>query len=335
MAMIFRPKPIPVRYRDLHQKIRERSYRLDMICNVYRGIWTGVLHVFIVTKEEIEEYHLEEEALKPILRGKDISTFRYKWNERWVIYTAHEDFDKRFPNIIRYLERYKTILERRGAVWVYRRKWWELEDPLSPEMFEVEKILTPYISRFNAFAYEEGKYYTMDSTSIIRFWFDEEELRNYISKWKEVNEPDLNIDEFIETSNQILSELGKNTDALLYLLGILNSELIEFYYKLYAPRLTKRGSRQPVGRFYLYVPPNLNVLPIVIGSEEERRDIVRQVRNIMQVADELNYLEGDEKTSVEEKVAVLMGELNETIYDLYELDDVERAIIQSYVLKKR
>ena len=77
------------------------------------------------------------------------------------------------------------------------------------------------------------------------------------------------------------------------------------------------------------------MLPIVIGSEEERRDIVRQVKNIMQVADQLNYLEGDEKTSVEEEVAVLMGELNETIYDLYELDDVERAIIQSYVLKKR
>jgi len=306
-----------------------------MLCNVYRGIWTGVLHIFIVSNEIIEEYQLELEALKPILRGKDIGPFRYQWNGRWVIYTKQEDFEIRFPNVIKYLERYKRILERRGAVWIYRRKWWELEDPLSPEMFEVEKIVTPYISRFNAFTYEEGKYYTMDSASIIRFWFNEDEIKDYITKWKEMNEPELNIIDFLDTSKGILNEVKKVKKFLLYLLGILNSELIEFYYKLYAPRLTKRGTRQPVGKYYLYVPPNLNVLPIALGSQEERAEVIKQVEKIMQVANKLNYTEGEEKERIEEELSPLIADLNEAIYDIYELNETEKAIIQAYVLRKR
>lgn len=335
MAMIFRPKQVPIRYKELHEKIRRRGVRLDKICNVYRGIWTGVLHIFIVSSEEIEKYEIEKGALKPILRGKDIGPFRYQWNDKWVIYTNQKDFEKKYPNTIEYLKKYKTVLERRGAVWVYRKKWWELEDPLTPEMFEVEKILSPYISKFNAFAYEEGKYYTMDSTAIIRFWFNENEIRSYITKWKEVNEPEIDVEEFINESKNIMKELGTGTDSLLYVLGILNSEVIEFYYKLYAQRLTKKGMKRISGKYYLYIPPDLNVLPIPISSSGTKQEIVAQVKKIMSVAKNLNNAEGEEKRRIEEEVLLLVSELNEKVYDIFELSDEERAIIQAYVLRKR
>jgi len=335
MAMLFRPRAVPKKYTKVHEKIRTRGVRLDVLCNVYRGIWTGVLHIFVVTNEIVEEYDLEWDALKPILRGKDIGPFRYKWNERWVIYTNQDNFYERFPNVIRYLEKYKMILERRGAVWVYRRQWWELEDPLSPEMFEIEKIMSPYISRFNAFTYEEGKYYAMDSTSIIRFWFNENETRDYITKWREVNEQNLDANEFINLSLELLKDMGKDTNSLLYILGILNSEVVEFYYKLYAQRVTKRGTRQPVRKYYLYVPPHLNVIPIAVGTMEERADIVRRVNAIRNIALKLDYTEGNEKEKVEEEITFMVADLNEAVYDLYELDESERAMIQSYVLRKR
>ncbi len=337
MAMLFRPRQFPRRYRDLAEKIRQNRPRLDTICNVYRGIWTGVLHVFVVDDTIIEEWRLEKDALRPILRGKDIGPFRYKWNHKWVIYTEQEDFEKRFPRVIKYLEQFKIILERRSAVWIYGRKWWELEDPLSPKMFEVEKIMSPYISRFNAFTYEEGKYYAMDSTVIIRFWFDTEEVRDYIVKWKETNEPELDVEKFLQEGEILLSELERDRNALLYLLGILNSDLIEFYYKLYAQRVTRRGSRQPKGKYYLYVPPYLNVLPIHIGSKEERLDIIKQVEKICSVAKKLNEVEegSEEKKEIEEEMGRLMGELNETVYNLYGLNEEEKAIIQTFVLKKR
>ena len=337
MAMLFRPREFPRRYRALGEKIKKDKPRLDMMCNVYRGIWTGVLHVFVVNDETIKQWDLEPGALRPILRGKDIGPFRYKWNYKWVIYTAQEKFEERFPNVIRYLEQFRLILERRSAVWIYGRQWWELEDPLSPKMFETEKILSPYISRFNAFTYEEGKYYVMDSTVVIRFWFDSDEAREYAIKWKETNEPNMDVKSFIEQGEDILSELGKSRRSLLYILGILNSDLIEFYYKLYGQRVTKRGSRQPKGKYYLYVPPYLNVLPIKIGSAEERNQVVVQVEKIMRVAAKLNTVEegSEEKKEIEDELNVLMGELNEIVYNLYELTDDEKAIVQNFVLRKR
>ena len=143
MAMLFRPKPIPQKYRELFEKIVSDSIRLDNICNVYRGIWTGVLHIFVVTSAEIKEYEIERDAIKPLLRGKDIFPFRYKWSDRWIIYSNGEEFKDKFPNAMKYLSQFKTILERRGAVWVYKRNWWELEEPLSPELFEAKKNIVP------------------------------------------------------------------------------------------------------------------------------------------------------------------------------------------------
>ncbi len=341
MAMLFRPKPIPKKYAELYERIRDKTIRLDNLCNVYRGIWTGVLHIFVVTDQEIEKYDIEKEALRPLLRGKDVFPFRYKWVNRWIIYATGSEFKDKYPNAMRYLSSFKTILERRGAVWVYKRSWWELEEPLSPKMFEIEKILSPYISRFNSFAYEEGKYYVLDSTSIVRFWFDEKELLEYVIKWKELNESDLDIEKFVETYHEIKRDLPFDTYGLHYLLGLLNSDVIEFFYKLYAPRLTKRGSRKPKGKYYLYIPPNLNILPIKIGEKEEIKQIVKQVKIIMKIAAKLNEINEDVeeyallKESIEEEISLKVAELNELVYDIYNLSETDRSLLQSYVLRKR
>ncbi len=340
MAMLFRPKPIPAKYRELYEKIVTGSIRLDNISNIYRGIWTGVLHIFVVTSEQANEYNIEREALKPLLRGKDIFPYRYKWSERWIIYSSGDDFREKFPNAMQYLSKFKTILERRGAVWVYKRKWWELEDPLSPEFFEVEKLLSPYISRFNSFAYEEGRYYALDSTCIIRFWRDADELTTYITKWNEINKDALSVETYIRNYEDIRSELKFDTEALIYLLGLLNSDVSEFIYKLYAPRLTKRGSRRPKGRYYLYIPPHINVLPVRIGEKELRMEVIKRVKELMREAMKLNNIEDSDeyseiKKSIEESLALKQAELNEIIYEIYTLNEADKSLIQSYVIKKR
>lgn len=341
MAMVFRPKPIPQKYRELFEKILSGSVRLDNICSVYRGIWTGVLHIFVVTATEINEYGIERDAIKPLLRGKDIFPFRYKWSDRWIIYSNGEEFKDKFPNAMKYLLKYKTILERRGAVWVYKRNWWELEEPLSPDLFETEKILSPYISRFNSFACEEGKYFTLDSTCIIRFWNNMDELTSYVIKWNEINRNTLQLNTFLENYDEIRKELKFNTDALIYLLGILNSEISEFMYKLYAPRLTKKGSRRPKGKYYLYIPPYVNVLPIKIGEKELRTEIIKKAREIMNEAIKLNNIPEDDeeygevKKTIEETLALKQAELNELVYEIYELSEVDKSLLQAYVIRKR
>ncbi|MEX2689545.1 MAG: TaqI-like C-terminal specificity domain-containing protein [Candidatus Njordarchaeum guaymaensis] len=340
MSMLFRPAKIPARYRDLFEKIKSKGIRLDAMCNIYRGIWTGVLHVFVVTEDTVNEWNLENGALRRIIRGKDISPFGYQWTGRWVIYTNQVDFEKKYPNAIRYLEQYKMILQRRGAVWIYRKKWWELEEALDPKMFEVEKIISPYVSRFNAFAYDNKKFYMMDSTVIIRFWDSQENKKIYFEKWRETNDPKLDIATILDASENAISELNNSSSPMKYLLGILNSEIVEFYFKQYAQRLTKRSRRPPKGRYYLYIPPYLNVIPIAIGDKTTREEIISIVKNLEGEMEALIKVKNDpEKKEEREKLEIRFqetyGKLNEKVYSLYELDDKDVAMIQTFILKKR
>ena len=125
-----------------------------------------------------------------------------------------------------------------------------------------------------------------------------------------------------------------------YLLGILNSEIVEFYFKQYAQRLTKRSRRPPKGRYYLYIPPYLNVIPIAIGDKTTREEIISIVKNLEGEMEALIKVKNDpekkeEREKLEIKFQETYGKLNEKVYSLYELDDKDVAMIQTFILKKR
>ncbi|MGQ4891886.1 MAG: hypothetical protein ACP6IP_05265 [Candidatus Njordarchaeia archaeon] len=332
-------KEVPARFRDLFEKIKDDRYTLDNFAYVYRGIWTGVLRIFVIDSETIKEYEIEREALKPILRGKDIFPFYYRFSDKWVIYTNQEDFDERFPNVIKYLTRYKTILERRGAVWIHGKKWWELEDPLDPSMFELEKLVSPYTSNRNSFAFEEGKYYVMDSTIIVRFWRNQKEREGYMKEFSYLFEKGLNL--MSKELEEAYTDLKPTTENLKFLLGLLNSDVLEFYLKLVSQRVSKRMKNPAKGRFYLYIPPYPNILPVELGTSEVRREIIKIVDDLSNISRRIDNLmmtgsEDKEKPlELEEEKNSLLANLNEMIFQMYNLNEEEIATIQTYVLKKR
>ena len=332
-------REVPERYRSLHGKIRENRYTLDNFAYVYSGIWTGVLRIFVIDSGIRDEYSIEEEALRPILRGKDIFPFYYRFSDKWVIYTNQKGFEEKFPNVIKYLSKYKIVLDRRGAVWIHGKKWWELEDPLDPSMFELEKLVAPYTSNKNSFAYEEGKYYVMDSTIIVRFWRNLEERGKYMSEFSYLFEKGLSAVE--EELDNVYVDLKPTTENLKFLLGLLNSDVLEFYLKLISQRVSKRIRNPSKGKFYLYIPPYPNILPIELGSSETRKEIIKIVDQLSQVSkeiDELADMESENKEELlrlEEEKNELLVNLNEIIFQMYGLNEEEIATIQTYVLKKR
>ncbi len=332
-------KEVPRRFLHLFEKIKGDRYTLDNYLYIYRGIWTGVLRIFVINDEMIKEFNIEEGALKPVLRGKDIFPFYYQFNNRWVIYTNQKDFKGKYPNAIKYLSRYKTILERRGAVWIHGKEWWELEDPLTPEMFEVEKLVSPYTSNKNSFAYEEGKYYVMDSTIIARFYRDETERTGYIKEYSYLFERDLS--KVTNTIDEAYAEIKPNTEDLKYLLALINSNVLEFYIKLLAPMVSKRQRNPPRGRFFLYIPPYPNILPVEISEKNVRIDIVKIVDKLSEISRRISEVESQDDSVVEElnslemEKNILINELNEVIFEIYEMDEEERTTIQSYILRKR
>ena len=85
----------------------------DWDVKIYRGIITGLNESFIIDsakREEIlnscetEERRRTELLIKPILRGKDIDKYSYKWADKWVIgmFPALNLDIKNYPAIEKY-----------------------------------------------------------------------------------------------------------------------------------------------------------------------------------------------------------------------------------------
>ncbi|RME58478.1 MAG: class I SAM-dependent DNA methyltransferase, partial [Candidatus Dadabacteria bacterium] len=82
------------------QKLKEKIERIgrplkEWDVNIYRGILTGLNEAFIITTEkrneilanckDKEERQRTEAIIKPILRGRDIKRYYYKWAGLWVV----------------------------------------------------------------------------------------------------------------------------------------------------------------------------------------------------------------------------------------------------------
>ncbi|MGC8735096.1 MAG: Eco57I restriction-modification methylase domain-containing protein, partial [bacterium] len=124
--------------------------------NINIGINTGFNEAFIIdtkTRNEIlancktdEERKRTEEIIKPVLRGRDIGKYYYKWAGLWVIYIpwhfplhedktisgasqkAEDEFKKQFPTLYNYLLNYKEQLSNRNKDETgVRYEWYALQ----------------------------------------------------------------------------------------------------------------------------------------------------------------------------------------------------------------
>jgi hypothetical protein len=93
---------------------------------IYRGIITGYNEAFIIDTEtrnrilenckDEEERKRTEEIIKPVLRGRDIERYRYKWAGLWVI-LAKFGFYKishLYSAVVEHLSKYEKQLKNRG-----------------------------------------------------------------------------------------------------------------------------------------------------------------------------------------------------------------------------
>ena len=189
--------------------------------NIYYGIKTGCNEAFIIDSEKRQEIlnrcrtqgerQRTKALIKPILRGRDIKRYAYRWAELWVIATfpALNINIEKYPALKKFLLVFgKDRLEQTGiklpdgttARKKTGNKWFETQDQIAyyPE-FEKEKIVYPVINT-------NAQFYT---TSDCIF---------------------LNDKAFMIT--------GKN---LKYLTGVLNSNMIHPYLKTIGSPLGEKG----------------------------------------------------------------------------------------------
>jgi hypothetical protein len=109
--------------------------------------------------------------------------------------------------------------------------------------------------------------------------------------------------------NTAYTVLPKTSDIdLRYILGILNSKLIDFYY-------------QSLYFGWQITIPALNSLPIAIGTEKQQKEIIKIVESILsQAASGKDY-------------SGLQASLDAAIYELYGLDSIQVSTIEEILSK--
>ena len=239
------------------------------------GIQTGFNEAFVIDATTIKRYKLEKKLLRKLLDSKDVRKWHINWSGLYVIYPytekdgkttliEEESLKNDYPNTYDYLLTYKDKLLKRWGV----NKWYELPTARSFELFTKPKILTPSLSNKNNFSY--------DSTG---FFFAKGAGGSYGVLLKDYKE-----------------------DRYFYVLGLLNSMLLEFYLKQFLPIKS--------GGWYEYNRQYLEKLPIKLPSTPEEKKIANQ---IIKKVDEILKLH---KSGIVDIDAILDDEETEKLHRL-------------------
>lgn len=175
-----------IRKRLYQMKERSNSFLGDLL-EIKQGIVSGCDKAFVFSKyeEELRDY------LKPFYKNKDIFSYQIrKQEEFWILYL--DEKISRSPMLEKYLEPYRSLLEKRREVKNGRLDWWKLQWSREEKLFTSPKIVGRQRCKGNWFAYAEEEMY--GSADIYYF-------------------------------------LPRNPEVdLFYILAFLNSDLFSFWY---------------------------------------------------------------------------------------------------------
>ena len=219
---------------------------------IYRGITTGYNPAFIINEEERKDLTNSDrnnlKVIKPLLQGRNIKKWKYEFNNEHIIfvpwhfplhkdesingssYEAEREFESQFPKLYNHLLRFKRELSGRNiAETGIRYEWYALQRCAASyfeEFEQSEKIIWGLTADKWAFAYDDKQHYLPSNGYIL-------------------------------TSTII---------SIKFLLGLLNSNLLKFYFK-FIGIMTAGGA-------YTLKHGTIKKLPIPIEGKENRIESV-------------------------------------------------------------
>ncbi|HZJ84954.1 MAG TPA: TaqI-like C-terminal specificity domain-containing protein, partial [Syntrophomonadaceae bacterium] len=114
--------------------------------------------------------------------------------------------------------------------------------------------------------------------------------------------------------------LKQNVD-LKYLVALLNSKLITYFFNSYFSSLSLSGGYLRVG------PPQIKQIPISLGSTTEQKEIVDKVEVIIDLADKNDCNIDLEKQVIAEKTK---NEIDQLVYRIYNLTPEEIQLVEDF-----
>lgn len=260
-------------YDTKHEHIKERF-------DVFQGIVTGNNTAFLPTKDQIRNAKIEESLLHIVLLGRDFEKWVIRSIERRILYINGDTNIKQYPNSEKWLLPFRSVLKKRRECKHGVIPWYSLQWPrVKVQLEHVPKILVqgtrnPRLkTRVVATMDEIGVYGTQGLNFIV----------------------------------------PKTNDALIYyLLGVLNSNLINY---LYATKFLNVAIKAEY----------LKDTPIPRPNTAQEKDLTDLVKKILAITKDEDYLQNPQKQA---KVKALGREIDQMVYKLYDLTPEEIKIVE-------
>lgn len=196
--------------RNVLERMVKAGKRLDDIVQgcFYYGIKTGFNDAFIIngaTRERlIREHASSEELIKPFINGNEMLRWYGAPSGEWLIFTRMGTDINKYPAIKRHLESYREQLEPKPRDWPADKPW-SGRKPGSYQWFEIQDN--------------------------VAYW------REFVKDKIIFNETSKELHAFFDDTGLYINKTGfiVLADEPHYLLGVMNSSSLDFYYRGYFP----------------------------------------------------------------------------------------------------
>jgi type I restriction-modification system DNA methylase subunit len=300
---------------SLFEKLSRMPIKLENIAErMAQGIRTSANEVYVldlvadkgdlvIAKSEQlgREVTLERNAVSLFLQGREIKPFQilpsgkaviipYQMSDGRPDLIAEAELKKRWPKTYSYLVENKTYLQNRERGKMKGADWYGYVYPKNLEVMRSSKILVPDIADRASFALDKDGTYTFTSGYGITFKASVKESPKYV-------------------------------------LGLLNSKVLDFFLKSTSTPLR--------GGFFRYFTQFIKLLPIRTINFSDKADsarhdkLVQLVEQMMRTKPLLAAAQMDrERVSHEQRLAALDYKINQLVYELYDLTNEEIAVLE-------
>ncbi len=288
-------------------KIESQTVSLleEITQGISEGIVTGNNSVFLLPINTAKKLGLEEQILSPCVRGKQVRRYCLEPVTELLIYpyrlvggktsVISESELQQFERIWRYLTSRRQDLAGRDYFESSRKLWYELWCERDLGLIGKRKIVVPELAEHNRFAISEEQQLYGDTACGITF---RQDLR----------------------------------EQLEYILGLLNSRLLEFYYH--------RVTVPKANRFFIYKTMFLRRIPIRRIDFNDPSDkayhdrMVTLVEKVLASNKKLpDAVMESEKITLQDEISQIEQEIDQLVYELYGLTGEEIAIVEGSINK--
>lgn len=287
--------------KNLMKSIEKNSTPLRDVCDrIFQGIRTSANEIYVLKKIKENRYYsdyleeeifLENDLLHKFLKGNEIRKWINKNGNLYILIPyemingdinliSEDSLKLRYPKTMEYLLRCKKYLENREKGKMKGPYWYGYVYPKNLEVIQQEKIMT------------------RDIVNALSFSLDIEGGLSFVTGY---------------------GLILKNKQKYLYLLALLNSTLLNFYFIQISTKLK--------GGFFRAFPQYIEKIPIKFASDEIQIELSNIASKIIELMKDIENNKGVNDIKQRE-INILQEKLDENVYKLYGITEDQKKLLE-------